>query len=541
MNWRDACRLHMTRPFEFPDVFGHSVWGRGILPYTFVLATILATVWVLRNLEPPFDLLSVGLVFLLVTFLLALLLGPGPAVVAALLSFLVINYFFTPPFHTFAVADREHVLALAVYLGIATVTGRLVARARARTDAAILEQRRIALLYELNAALIGDVTLDAILMTMVEKVVQVYRALECRILIPEGSSMIVRARYPLSSSDEVDRQTLAMATWVRTNETLARQVVGHGRLRFPQRGKRTSRPGTSRRTVLFLPIATAERTIGVLEVRRAGHERFAEPDIQLLTAFANQAALALERAQLTEEAGRVAILEQSDRLKSALLSAVSHELRTPLATIKASVTSLLDESVSWDVHARTEFLQAVDEETDRLARTVGNLLDLSRIEGGALRPDRDWYDVTELVLDVASRLSSIAGEHRIEVDLEPDLPLACIDYVQIAQVLMNLGENAIKYTPPGTEVTLSARHHDGMLHIAVHDAGPGIPAGELERLFEKFYRARHAGHVSGVGIGLTISKGLVEAHGGRIWAESREGSGTTFHLTLPRVEEGAIS
>ncbi len=385
-------------------------------------AVIVATIVALRTVGPPLDLLSVGLIFLLVIFTMALALGAGPAILAAVLSFLAINYFFTPPFHTFAVADREYLLALVIYLGVATVTGRLVARARERTATAVQEQRRTALLYELNGALIGDVTLDAVLLTIVEKVVEVYRALECRIFVPDGDTMRVRARYPLSVPGHIDRQTLAMATWVLAHQSLARQAIGHPRLRFPRRG--ASRPSSlgPTRSALYLPIATADRTIGVLEVSRPGQDRFDGSDVQLLTAFANQAALALERAQLTEEAGRAAVLVQSDALKSALLMAVSHELRTPLATIKASVTSLLDETVTWDERSRIDFLQAVDEETDRLTLMVGNLLDLSRIEGGALRPDREWYDIAELVADVASRLTAVAGDHPIEVDLDPDLP-----------------------------------------------------------------------------------------------------------------------
>jgi len=281
-------------------------------------------------------------------------------------------------------------------------------------------------------------------------------------------------------------------------------------------------------------MATMERVVGVLEVAgKPGGARFGDEDVRLLISFTNQAVLALERARLTEESERAAILAQSDELKSALLAAVSHDLRTPLATIKTSATSLLDRSVAWDEASQVEFLQAIDEETDRLTLMVRNLLDLSRIEGGALRPDKDWYDVAELILDVATRLSSLAAEHDLETNVEPNLPLACFDYVEIAQVLMNLGENAIKYTPPGTRVLLTARRDRHVIEFGVHDTGLGIPAGARSHLFEKFYRADPAGRVGGTGIGLTISQGLVEAHGGRISVDSREGSGTTFRFTIP--------
>ncbi|MDP9369256.1 MAG: ATP-binding protein [Chloroflexota bacterium] len=225
--------------------------------------------------------------------------------------------------------------------------------------------------------------------------------------------------------------------------------------------------------------------------------------------------------------------KEADELKAALLAVVSHELRTPLATIKASTTSLLDPTVGWAAETRTEFVQVIDQEADRLARMVGNLLDLSRIEGGALRPEKEWYDIPELLADAATRLAGLAPRHRVTTDVEPNLPLARFDYVQIAQVLANLGENAVKYTPLGTTVTLSARLVLGAIELAVADDGPGVSASDLPHIFEKFFRADHTGRIAGTGIGLTISKGLVEAHGGRIWAESRAGRGLTVRFVLP--------
>jgi two-component system sensor histidine kinase KdpD len=286
--------------------------------------------------------------------------------------------------------------------------------------------------------------------------------------------------------------------------------------------------------VLYLPITTAYRTVGVLEViGRPGTGAFRAEDERLLMTFVDQAALALERARLSEEAAQAAVLAKSDELKSALLAAVSHDLRTPLASIKASATSLLDDSVDWDPRTRHELLTAIDEETDRLTLMVGNLLDLSRIEGGALRPQMDWYDVAELIADVRLRMTARVGSHPLSVNVEPDLPLLRFDYVEIAQVLVNLLENAVKYTPAGTAVVIGARRVPGAIELSVHDDGPGIPLAQQARLFEKFYRAGSATAAPGAGIGLTISKGLVEAHGGRIEVESGAGIGTTFRFTLP--------
>jgi two-component system sensor histidine kinase KdpD len=238
---------------------------------------------------------------------------------------------------------------------------------------------------------------------------------------------------------------------------------------------------------------------------------------------------------MAEAASRTAALAQSDELKSALLAAVSHDLRTPLAVIKTATSSLRDPSVPWGDDERAEFIEVIDEETDRLTLMVSNLLDLSRIEGGVLRPDREWYDLPELIDDVADRLRRRAEStgHVIRVEIAPDVPLMYLDYVEIAQVLINLGENALRYAPAGTEITIRARPIGPAVQLSVQDEGPGIPPAEQARVFDKFYRVKSGEHVPGSGIGLAISKGIVETHGGRIWIESTPGAGSTFHFTLP--------
>jgi two-component system sensor histidine kinase KdpD len=283
----------------------------------------------------------------------------------------------------------------------------------------------------------------------------------------------------------------------------------------------------------MVPIATAERVVGVLEVtREPAGEPFDPDDKRVLTTFADQAALALERARLTEEAAQAAVLARSDELKSALLAAVSHDLRTPLASIKASATALLDGSVEWDEASRREFLQAIDEETDRLTLVVSNLLDLSRIEGGALKPLKAWYDAAELIDDVVDRLTNRTAQHRLTVDIANDLPLVRFDYVEIAQVLVNLIENAVKYTPPGARIDVSVRQIPGAIEFAVADNGPGIAEVDVSRIFDHFVRAEPT-QIRGSGIGLAICKGLVQAHGGDIGVVSGRGQGARFWFTLP--------
>jgi two-component system, OmpR family, sensor histidine kinase KdpD len=510
----------------------NSLRGTSVHWLIVALVAVTALTGIMFAFRAQLGVLNVLLLYLLLTFFLALSGGLWPAVLSAILGFLAFDFFFIPPFHTLDVAAPDHVLALFVYLGVAVVTARLVSGMQAHTDEALRESRRMTLLAELNAALIGDVTLDAILARIAERIVTVYGAHGCRVLVRgEDEELRTAAYFPESIGPNVDRTGLSLAEWAVANRTPVGRSGRGGRIVGRNPVPPTS---ASDADTLYLPIMTKDRIAGVLEVTgRPGTGVFRAEDQQTLTTFVDQAALALERARLSGEAAQAAALTQSDELKSALLAAVSHDLRTPLASIKASATSLLDDSVEWDRATRQDFLEAIDEETDRLTLMVSNLLDLSRIEGGALRPQKDWYDIDELIVDVRARLAPRTRTHPLTIAVEPDLPLLRFDYVQMAQVLVNLIENAVKYTPDGTPIVVAAHQIPGAIEISVHDDGPGIPREQQLRLFDKFYRAYAATAAPGAGIGLAISKGLVEAHGGTIWVESEPGSGTTFRFTLP--------
>jgi two-component system sensor histidine kinase KdpD len=269
----------------------------------------------------------------------------------------------------------------------------------------------------------------------------------------------------------------------------------------------------------------------VVGTRRA--RVFTTDELRLLEAFADIAALAVDRERLLREAAGAETLKATDQLKSALLAAVSHDLRTPLAAIKSSVSGLLDPTVEWDAATRRELLGAVDEETDRLTRLVANLLDLSRIEGGALRPILDWYDVRELLETATARLARTVAQHLV-LNVADDVGAVRCDYVQIHQVVANLVENAAKFAPEGTMIRVYARRLPDAVEVSVSDEGPGIPPGERDAVFAKFYRVQRAGgRVAGSGLGLAISKGLVEAHGGRIHIGAAPGGGTCVTFTLP--------
>ena len=491
------------------------------------------------------NVLNVSLLYLILVVVVALFAERWTSVAAAAVAFLLSDFFFVRPYYTFTVARADHVLALFVFLGVATLTSQLVYRIRLRTVEALERGRRMETLYGLSQSLIGDVSLEPMLAAIAQRVVELLGVGACALLLPdEQGQLSVRAGLgPLP--DSADRDDAGLLRWVFEHGQPAASGPGWGRVIAPRahprqehdRRRVTQRVPARPLAALYIPISAGQRAIGVMRVAQvAAGGRFSAEDQQLLATFANQAALALERVRLADEATRAAVLERSDQLKSALLSAVSHDLRTPLASIKASATSLLQEDIVWSRVDQRDLLQAIDEETDRLTRLIGNLLDLSRIEAGVLRPQRDWNDIAELVADTIARVRPALGERAVELDLAPDLPLARFDYIEIAQVLINLLENAAKYSPSGAPIAVGARRTGEVVELTVADRGVGVPVGEEERVFEKFYRVANRPGIAGAGIGLSVSQGLVEAHGGRIWVVGREGGGSIFHVALPLGE-----
>jgi len=297
---------------------------------------------------------------------------------------------------------------------------------------------------------------------------------------------------------------------------------------------RAGEGGIATRRRHILPIRVGDRTVGQLVVvRRRGTRPLGERDSRFLGVVATQLASLAERADLQRDATEAEVLRQANELKTALLNTVSHDMRTPLASIKASAGSLRQRDVPWTDADRDEFAQAIEQQADRLDRIVANLLDLSRMEGGALRPQRALHDVGALVEDVVERLREQTAAHPVSASVDPDLPPVSLDYVEIDQVLSNLVENAAKYAPPGTPIDVTARRLGDAVEIEVADRGPGVPPEAAVRLFEPFFRLRQSGGPTGLGLGLAVAKGLVEAHGGAISVRGREGGGARFAFTLP--------
>jgi two-component system sensor histidine kinase KdpD len=291
--------------------------------------------------------------------------------------------------------------------------------------------------------------------------------------------------------------------------------------------------------VLFAPLTAGDRTVGMLRLAAAPDRRpWSREEERLVAAASEQIGRTIERARLRQTATEAEVLRKTEEVRQAVLAAVSHDLRTPLASIKGAAESLIQRTIQWTDEERDSFATAIVQESTRLSRLVDNLLDMSRIEAGRLRPEMGWYPLDSLVDDVLGRLERLTAGHLVRTDVPEALPPVPLDYVQIGEVLANLVENAVKYTPPGSEILITARQEVGFVRLAVRDNGPGIPAEALPHVFEKFYRVSGADQATtkGTGLGLAVARGFVEAHGGTIEVQSPPPGaerGTEFVIRLP--------
>lgn len=487
-----------------------------------VLGGLTALLWPVRE---AIGLLSVGLVFLIVVIGTTLRGGGRTGIFAALLGFALFDFFLIPPYLDFQINEWSNGLALFVFLGMSALVSRLIAGVQEQASAAQRHAEDVSRLYELNQAILGAQRPADVLPAIATKVVAVFGVQICWLLLADADGCLQVETVAPADARRPSREELLLATWAARSDP-------------PQAGQRSllgSRDGQIRdgRTA-YVPLCTAERAIGVLVVADKTDRRpFTVGERTALATFADQTVVALERLDLLEDAARAETLARTDELKSALMSAVSHDLRTPLASIIASVTSLQAPDMGLDAATRVDLLDGIYEQAVRLNRLVGNLLDLARIEGGALRPEQDWNSLSEVIEGVLQRLEPRLVAHPVTVTLPTDLPLLWLDYSEIDQVLTNLLENAIRYTPPGTPVMILAQCCGDLIEVVVHDAGPGVAAAHLPYLFDKFYRATERQAATGTGLGLAISRGLIQAHGGTMEATSPPGQGLTVTFTLP--------
>jgi two-component system, OmpR family, sensor histidine kinase KdpD len=488
-----------------------------VRPYAIGLLAVASALGVGILVQPLLGLENIDLVFLIAVVAVAVRYGLAPSIVASVAASLCYNFFFLPPLYTFTIAAPTNVAAFLFFMLVAVLISNLAARVRAQAFTAQARARTTEQLYAFSRKLAGVATLDDLLWATAYQTASMLK-LRVVLLLPENGTIAVKAGYP--PEDTLDEADLAAATWAWEHDRAA------------GRGSDTL-PGAKR---LFLPMRTGRGAIGVVGIDRDKPGPLLTPDQRrLLDALIDQAALAVERVYLVEDLDRTKRSVEADRLRAALLTSISHDLKTPLAAILGAAGALKDLSRDLDTNAKADLLQTIIDESERLNRFIANLLDMTKLESGAIKPNAALHDLGEIVGTALARSSKILAQHRVEVDLGSDLPMLGLDAVLFEQVLVNLLENAAKYAPPGTLVRIRGWREDGVVQLHIIDEGSGIPAEDLERVFDKFHRVQKADQVrAGTGLGLAISRGFIEAMGGSITAANRsDRPGAVFAITLP--------
>ncbi len=476
-------------------------WDRStyerIFPFLYPILAVSSVTGILWFLRDELNIQVISLLYLLPVVFISRIFGLLPAILTAILSFFCYNYFFISPRFTLAIRQTQDLISLIVFLIIAIVISQLLNQDRQNLMAVIEREREVTYLYELNIALTGLKDGREISRILAEKIYATFNADRVEVMI-------------FQTPDRTKKISVSVG-----NET-----------------REPSDPD------FIIPISTARGGEEIVQIWRFGLP-FSPVEQKMLNTFARQGTLAIERAYLIDINNRTKILEESDKLKTSLLSSVSHELRTPLATIKAAVSSLRSKTVNLDAESRYELLSAIEEETDRLNHLVGNLLDMSRIESGVLNPQRGWNSMAEIVYGVLKRMNTIRQDYVIDIEILDELPYVPVDYIQMDQVFTNLFSNCTKYAPKGSKITVRIQlWREKQMLIQVKNQSPHIAEDQLERIFDKFYRMDGFENVTGTGLGLSICKGIIEAHGGKIWAEN-EPDGLSFNFSIPRFWESS--
>jgi two-component system, OmpR family, sensor histidine kinase KdpD len=488
----------------------HRPWRR----YLWGIGLVAAATGICALIAPYISPTNLVVIYLLSTVVTAIFLGRGPAILASFLSVAAFDYFFVPPQLTLAVTDTEYILTFFGLLGVSLVISYLTAQVREQAEAAQRREAQTAALYELGHDLTATFGLEAVAKTIISHISQTFSR-DVAIFLPESGQLRL---YSASPGLVVAENELAVATWTFEHG----QLAGRGTDTLPDA------------SMHYQPLKTTRGVIGVLGVKPASPNSYMSPEQRrTLDTFVNQVALAIEGARLAEQARQTELLEATEKLQTALLNSISHDLRTPLVSITGALSSLEEASPALDEEVRRSLIETAREEAERLNRLVGNLLDITRLETGVMHLHREACDVQELIGSSLEQIGTPLKNRQVKVEIPAKLPLVPLDFVLFSRVLVNVIDNALKYSPPEKPIEIKARASNQTLEISVADRGEGIPVDDLERIFDKFYRVQRPDNVSGTGLGLSISKGIVEAHGGSIKAENRRGGGAIFTVQLP--------
>ncbi|GBF32138.1 osmosensitive K+ channel histidine kinase KdpD [Desulfocucumis palustris] len=487
-----------------------------LLPYIKASLLMTALTALAYPFKPLLGAVNIAMILLLPVLFSAVKWGTRPSMTAAAIGVVIFDFFFVPPTFTFTVADVRYVISFAMFLLVALFTGTLSTRLQLQIKSSRQREVKVAALYALSRDIAAVSELDPVLESIARKVADTMEG-QVVVLLPDSNGKLV-LRAGSASASCLNENEWAVVTWVFEKG----QKAGRG----------TDTLGAA--AGLYLPLRADKGVRGVLGIRSNDPDNYFQPEqLRLLEAFAGLAAVAVTRLQLAEQAREAQTLAESERLRTALFNSLSHDLRTPLASIIGAVTGLLEEDNVYTPAARRDLLLTIQQGASRMNRFVNNLLDMARLESGMLQLKKEWCDIEDVIGVAVSRLGIALVNRPLKILVQPDLPLVQADFVLIEQVLVNLLDNALKYSESGSEIAVIANLRNEQVEISVADRGPEVPTEDLERIFDKFYRLKSPRLVSGTGLGLAICKGIIEAHGGRIWAANNPQGGVVITFILP--------
>lgn len=485
---------------------------------TGLLMVILVTIvnwWWFDYVEP----VHIIMLYLLPVLLSAVWWGKGPSYLTSLASVLVFEFLFIPPIFSFTISDLRYIWNLPIFLLVAFITGKQTEKLR--TEAILARQRETSTrgLYNFSREIAAVVDVNVIVRNLVDQALQTLER-PIAVFLPQKNNKLMLTAEAGTRGTGIDENELSVASWAYEHSEVAGSCT-------------ETLPGAR---YMYVPLMTSGNTVGVLGIHIQG--KMLNPfQRRLIEAWAGLAAIAVERVNLAEQARQAALLVASDQLRTALFNSISHELRTPLASIIGAISSLLDTDGVYSGEDRKELLETVKEGANRMDRLIANLLDTARLESGMMQLKKDWCDMEDVIGIALRRVAECIEGRSLLINIPEDLPLIKADCVLLEQVLINLLDNACKYSMNGGEITITASQEETVVEVSVADRGAGIPPEYLNRIFDKFYRVEQPKSVSGTGLGLSICKGIIEAHGGYIHAKNRLGGGTIMTFSIPLGEQ----
>ena len=477
-----------------------------------MIALVTAGSWWWRDYVEPVHII---MLYLLPVLLSAVWWGKGPSYVTALCSVLLFDFFFTLPVFSLTISDLRYLWSLPIFLLIAFIIGGQTEKLRVEAMLARQREKSTRALYAFSRDIAAVVDNNVIVRNLAE---QAWQTLErpVAVFLPKGSDKLLLVAETGTEQTGIDASEMAVAIWAYEHSEFAGRCT-------------ETLPGAQ---YMYVPLTTSGNTVGVLGIHI--QEKMLTPaQRRLIESWAGLAAIAVERVNLAEKAGQAALLVASDQLRTALFNSISHELRTPLASIIGAISGLLDNEGVYSDEDRKELLETVNEGATRMDRLVANLLDTARLESGMMQLKKDWCDVEDITGIALRRVAECIEGRPLFIHIPQELPLVKADCVLLEQVLVNLLDNACKYSAKDGEIVITASQEETMVQVAVADRGTGIPREDLAQIFDKFYRVQQPKSVSGTGLGLSICKGIIEAHGGKIRAENRPGGGTIMTFAIP--------